>query len=145
MSRTHSSSELCLAANLWSEVKVCSPAVRMWTSLCRTQDTYKLYFITVVQIISKYIWGLVKYFTLSAITTVLLVCIPFELVSDFSPHKLEKQFFPPQQKHFEEAHSQNVQIFSTNLCLPQNFEGHPDDCQNFLWLLKTKLQFTFNC
>ena len=89
--------------------------------------------------------GLVKYFALSAITTVLLVCIPFELVSDFSPHKLEKQFFPPQQKHFEEAHSQNVQIFSANLYSPQNFEGHHDDCQNFLWFLKTKLQFTFNC
>lgn len=40
ISKTHSSSELCFAANLWSDVKVCSPAVRMWTSLCLTQETF---------------------------------------------------------------------------------------------------------
>ncbi len=42
MTRTHSSSVLCLALNLWSVVKVCSPAVNMWTSRCRTQDTCTL-------------------------------------------------------------------------------------------------------
>ena len=41
ITRTHSSSELCFAENLWSEVKVCSPAVRIWTSLCLTQETWK--------------------------------------------------------------------------------------------------------
>ena len=40
--RTHWSSVLCFEENLWSEVKVCSPAVRIWTSRCRTQDTYKV-------------------------------------------------------------------------------------------------------
>ena len=47
--RTHWSSVLCFEENLWSEVKVCSPAVRIWTSRCRTQDTYIEYFVYILK------------------------------------------------------------------------------------------------
>ena len=99
MTRTHSSSELCFAENLWSEVNVCSPAVKIWTSRCRTQDTWK------VPNVKKEIFFI-------------QVPLLFVLASDFWLRRLEMLFYPQGRTHFVAELCQTLEVTWSKMNLP---------------------------
>ena len=161
ISRTHSSSELCFAANLWSEVKVCSPAVRMWTSLCLTHETLKkiqnkeakvtgdsVFFNFIKLCFSNFFFCFkrnpitnIKPQSVSILTVIQLepsqhfhFILPFVLVSDFSQHKLEKLFFQQWQIHFEETRCQTL-VLNAHSTNPSTLNYHVDASRRFHWSL----------